>query len=84
VASKLYNFWILDCEEGQNELFVLTGQNPAKKSHYHPLAHLLFIPYLSSDSKVTTNPTSLIMCDNRQIVGSIVHGKAIHVTNEAE
>jgi hypothetical protein len=42
----------------------------------------LFIIYLSSDSKATTNPTNLIMSDNRQIVGSIVHAKAIHVTND--
>jgi hypothetical protein len=44
----------------------------------------LFIIHFSSDSKATTNRTNLIMRDNRQIVGSIVHAKAIHVTNEAE
>ncbi len=44
----------------------------------------LFIIHFSSDSKATTNRTNLIMRDNRQIVGSIVHAKAIHVTNKAE
>jgi hypothetical protein len=44
----------------------------------------LFIIHFTSDSKATTNRTNLIMRDNRQIVGSIVHAKTIHVTNEAE
>jgi hypothetical protein len=33
---------------------------------------------------VTTNWTYRIMSHTRQIVGSVVHAKAIHVTNEAE
>jgi hypothetical protein len=44
----------------------------------------LFIIHFSSDSKATTNRTNLIMRDNRRIVGSIVHAKAFHVTNEEE
>jgi hypothetical protein len=44
----------------------------------------LFIIHFSSDSKATTKRTNLIIRDNRQIVGSIVHAKAFHVTDEAE
>ena len=44
----------------------------------------LFITYFGRDSKATTNRTNVIMSDIRRIVGSVVHAKAIHVTNEAE
>jgi hypothetical protein len=44
----------------------------------------LFIIHFSSDSKATTSRTNLVVRDNRRIVGSIVHAKAFHVTNEAE
>jgi hypothetical protein len=60
----------------------------AKKSKNIPFTStdspLLFIIYSGRDSKATTNQTYRIMSDISRIVGSVLHAKAIHVTNEAE
>ncbi len=60
----------------------------AKKSKIHTFSSTdsprLLIVYMSIDSNATTNRSNSIMRDSRRIVGSIVHAKAVHVTNEAE
>jgi hypothetical protein len=60
----------------------------AKKSKNIPFTStdspFLFIIYSSRDPKAATNRTYHIMSDIRRIVGSVVHAKAIHVTNKAE